>query len=187
MKRDFLERLLKALNPPKKTIDAIMAANGKDITAAKGKYADYDDIKAQLEAANATMEKFKDYEQTKADVEKYKAELKKSQEESAAKIAAMEQAAKVKDFLTGKKFVNSITRDAIAAKLGEMLKDDKSKGQGIDELFKSIVKDGKNILVDDSKPTPPVVTKMGGGKKSNGDDDAKAREVMGLPPLTSKE
>lgn len=187
MHRDFLKDLLNSNTAPEEAINAIMAANGKDIEAAKAKYADYDDVKAQLEAANATMEKFKDYEQTKAEVEKYKAELKKSQEESAAKIAAMEQAAKVKDFLAGKKFVNAITHDAIAAKLGEMLKDDKSKGQSLDELFESIVKDVAGILVDDSKPTPPVVMKIGGGGKSNGDDDAKAREVMGLPPLTSKE
>src|SRR5574344_975585 len=86
MKRDFLE----GLKLEAEVIDKIMKENGKDIESAKAKFADYDDIKQQLETANATMEKFKDYDQTKADVEKYKAELEKSQEESAAKIAAME-------------------------------------------------------------------------------------------------
>ena len=81
MKRDFLEKL----EIPAEAIDKIMAENGKDIESAKAKFTDYDDIKKQLETANATLEKFKDYDQTKADVEKYKTELEKSQKESAAK------------------------------------------------------------------------------------------------------
>jgi alanyl-tRNA synthetase len=177
MKRDFLE----SLGIPTEAIGKIMAENGKDIESTKAKYADYDDLKKQLETANETLEKFKDYDQTKADVEKYKEELKKSQEESAAKITAMERSAKVKDFLSTKKFVNEITRDAIATKMGEALGEDTSKGKNLDDIFGEITKDKSDIFKDDSKPTPPTMPQMS-GKGGMSDDDAQARAVMGLPP-----
>lgn len=177
MKRDFLE----GLNLDADVIDKIMKENGKDIEGAKAKFSDYDDIKKQLETANATLEKFKDYDQTKADVEKYKTELEKSQKESAAKIAAMERSAKVKDYLSGKKFVNDITREAIASKMGEVLGADESKGKNLDDIFAEITKDKADILKDETQPTPPVVPPMS-GKSGKSDDDAQARAVMGLPP-----
>ena len=130
MKRDFLE----SLGLESEVIDKIMKENGKDIEGAKAKFADYDDIKKQLETANATLEKFKDYDQTKADVEKYKAENKKLQEESAAKIASLERSGKVKEYLSGKTFVNKITQDAITAKMCEALGADESKGKNLDAM-----------------------------------------------------
>lgn len=178
MKRDFLE----SLGIPAEAIDKIMAENGKDIEGAKAKFADYDDIKKQLEAANATLEKFKDYDDTKAEVEKYKAENKKLQEESAAKIAAMERSAKVKDFLSGRKFVNKITQDAITAKMCEILGADESKGKSLDDLFAEITKDQADILKNDEAPAPPVVPAMGGGKKpkDGAEEDARIDAIMGL-------
>ena len=182
MKRDFLE----GLGVPAEAIDKIMAENGKDIEGAKAKFADYDDIKSQLKNANETLEKFKDYDQTKAEVEKYKAENKKLQEESAAKIAAMERSAKVRDFLSGKKFVNDITRDAIAAQMGDALAADGSKGKSLKDIFDEITKDKADILKDDDAPTPPTVPQMGGGKggkKNDGaDEDARIDAIMGLKP-----
>ena len=177
MKRDFLE----SLGIASEAIDKIMAENGKDIEGIKAKFADHEDIKKQLEAANSTLEKFKDYDQTKAEIEKYKAELEKSQKESAAKIAAMERSAKVKDYLSGKKFVNDITREAIASKMGEVLGADESKGKNLDDIFAEITKDKADILKDETQPTPPVVPPMS-GKNGKSDDDAQARAVMGLPP-----
>lgn len=177
MKRDFLE----SLGLESEVIDKIMKENGKDIEGVKAKFSDYDDIKKQLETANATLEKFKDYDQTKADVEKYKAELKKSQEESVAKIAAMERSAKVGDFLSDKKFVNSITHDAVKKQLADMLTDEKNAGKSLKDLFDEITKDQADILKDDNAPTPPVVPAMS-GKSGKSDDDAQARAVMGLPP-----
>ena len=166
MKRDFLE----GLKLDSETINEIMAENGKDIEAIKAKFADYDDIKKQLETANATLEKFKDYDQTKAEVEKYK-----------AKITAMERQAKVKDYLSDKKFVNDITREAIALKMSEMLEKDESKGKNLQDIFTELTKDKQDILKDESKATPPTVTSMG-GKNGKPDDDAQARAIMGLPP-----
>lgn len=177
MKRDFLE----SLGLESEVIDKIMKENGKDIEGVKAKFADYDETKKQLETANATLEKFKDYDQTKADVEKYKTELKKSQEESAAKIAAMERSTKVGDFLSDKKFVNSITHDAVKKQLADMLTDEKNAGKSLKDLFDEITKDKTDILKDENAPTPPVVPAMS-GKSGKSDDDAQARAVMGLPP-----
>ena len=61
MKRDFLEGLKLEAD----VIDKIMRENGKDIESVKAKYADYDDVKKQLETANATLEKFKEYDDVK--------------------------------------------------------------------------------------------------------------------------
>jgi hypothetical protein len=93
----------------------------------------------------------------------------------------MERSAKVKDFLTGKRFVNDITRDAIASKMGEMLGADESKGKSLDDIFGEITKDKTDILKDNNAPTPPLVSPMG-GKGGKSDDDAQARAVMGLAP-----
>ena len=177
MKRDFLE----GLKLDADVIDKIMAENGKDVNREKAKYADYENIKSQLEAANKTIEKFKDYDQTKAEVEKYKAENEKLQKEHAAKIAAMERSAKVKDYLSSKKFVNDITREAIATKMGEVLGADESKGKNLDDIFTELTKDKADILKDETVAKPPTVTQMG-GKSEVSNDDAMARAAMGLPP-----
>ena len=178
MKREFLESL--KIDP--ETVDKIMKENGKDIESVRAKYADYEDIKKQLETANSTLEKFKDYDQTKADVEKYKAELKKAQEESAVKIAAMERTAKVTDYLNGKKFVNKITQEAIKKSLADALADEKNAGKNLDEIFAELTKDEKNILDDSDEPNPPVIVTMKDSKSSKDDEDAKIDMIMGLNP-----
>lgn len=178
MKRDFLE----GLNLEADVIDKIMAENGKDIEREKAKFKDYDETKAKLEAANKTLEGFKDYETVKADVEKYKAESERIQQEAAVKIAEMERSAQVKEFLSGKKFVNDLTRDALAAQLSKQLAGDEAKGKSIDDLFSALTKDKTNIFVDESKPSPPVIGGMAGSVSTKDDARAKVRAVMGLPP-----
>ena len=181
MKREFLEGLkLEAT-----VIDQIMAENGKDIEREKQKTLTAQEaakeVEAQLEKANKTLEGFKDYEDTKAALEKYKAEAETAKKEAAAKIASLERSAHVKDFLSGKKFVNDITRDALAAKLTEQLGSEAAKGKSLDDLFTALTKDQKNILADDTAPTPPVQGSMKGASHA-ADERAAARAVMGLPP-----
>ncbi|MGP1459152.1 MAG: phage scaffolding protein [Treponema sp.] len=182
MKREFLE----GLKLDASVIDQIMAENGKDIEREKTKTQAAEtaakEAQAQLEKANKTLEGFNDYDQTKADIEKYKAEAETAKKEAAEKIAHLERSAQVKDFLSGKKFVNDITRDALAAKLAEQLGSDEAKGKSIDDLFTALTKDKENILVDDKKPTPPVVGGMKGAGTAPDDARAHARAVMGLPP-----
>lgn len=181
MKREFLE----GLNLEAAVIDQIMAENGKDIEREKQKtlaaQEDAKETKAQLEKANKTLEGFADHEQIKADVEKYRAEAETAKKEAAAKIASLERTAHVKDFLSGKKFINDITRDAIAAKLTEQLGSEEAKGKSLDDLFAALTKDQKNILADNTEPTPPVQGSMKGGSHA-ADERAAARAVMGLPP-----
>ena len=61
MKREFLQNFkVGDQSLPKEIIDAILDENGKDIESVKGKYADYDVIKKQLDEANRTIDGFKD-------------------------------------------------------------------------------------------------------------------------------
>jgi Phage minor structural protein GP20. len=158
MKREFLE----GLKLDADTIDRVMAENGKDIEREKTKNADRDDLKAQLDKANEALEKVKDFspEQAKTEIEKYKSELETAKKESAAKIAQMETTARVTDYLSGKKFVNSLTHDAIASKMAESLSGDDSKGKSLDDIFGVLTKDQTNILADDRAPKPPVQGSM---------------------------
>ena len=52
---------------------------------------DYDDLKAQLEKANATIEGWKDYDAIKADVAKYQQEAENAKKEAAAKVQQLEE------------------------------------------------------------------------------------------------
>ena len=143
-------------------IDKVMKMNGDDINREKAKFADYDEIKAQLEKANATLEGMKDYDNVKADVLKYQQEAEKAKAEAAAKVQQLELQGKIKDFTSTKKFVNDITREAINAKLESALNDSANKGKSIDDLFKELTDGKADILKDDSAPTPPTVPPMGG-------------------------
>lgn len=59
MKREFLQNFkVGDQSLPKEIIDAILDENGKDIESVKGKYADYDAIKKQLDEANRTIDGF---------------------------------------------------------------------------------------------------------------------------------
>lgn len=162
MKREFLD----GLKLDAAVIDQIMSENGKDIEREKQKALAAEQqvrsLTEQLEAANQTIEKFSDYDQAKADVEKYKAEAETARTQAAQKIAELERSAQIKDFLSGKKFVNDITREAIAAKLGERLTGDDAKGKSLDELLTELTKDMQNVYADEDEPKPPRVPTMGG-------------------------
>ena len=147
-------------------INTVMKLNGDDINREKAKFADYDEIKSQLEKANATIDGMKDYEAVKADVLKYQQEAEKAKAEAAAKVQQLELQGKIKDFTSTKKFVNDITREAINAQLESALNDQANKGKSIDELFKALTDGKADILKDDNAPTPPTVPPMGG----NGDN-----------------
>ena len=162
-------------------IEKVMKLNGDDINREKSKYSDYDDVQKQLEKANATIEGMKDYEDVKGKVTQYQQEAENAKKEAAAKVQQLELQAKVKDFTSGKKFVNRITQESITAKMCEALGADESKGKNLDEIFAEITKDQTDILKDDNAPTPPIVPAMG-GKGGKSDDDAQARAVMGLAP-----
>ena len=147
-------------------INTVMKLNGDDINREKSKFADYDEVKSQLEKANATLDGMKDYDEVKAKITEYQQEAEKAKAEAAAKVQQLELQGKIKDFTSTKKFVNDITREAINAQLESALNDQANKGKSIDELFKALTDGKADILKDDNAPTPPTVPPMGG----NGDN-----------------
>jgi predicted RNase H-like nuclease (RuvC/YqgF family) len=157
MKRKFLEDL----GIEKDAIDKIMAENGNDIEAAKS---DYTNLKAELEAANATI----------AERDTQLASLKdstKDNEELTKKIAALEQenkdsAAKHKSELNALKIDATVekallsykakTPKAVKAMLDvESIKLDKDGNvTGLDEQIKAIAEaDDTKYLFDSAKPS----------------------------------
>ena len=143
-------------------VDKVMKLNGDDINREKAKYSDYDDIKKQLEKANATIEGWKDYDAIKADVAKYQQEAENARKEAAAKVQQLEDKARVKDFTSSKKFVNELTRDAINAQLYDAMNDAANKGKSLDDLLKALTDGKTDIFKNDNTPTPPTVIQMAG-------------------------
>ena len=141
-------------------IDKVMKLNGDDINREKAKFSDYDDIKKQLEKANATIDGMKDYEDVKAKVTQYQQEAENAKKEAVAKVQQLELQAKIKDFTGNKKFVNDLTRDAINAQLEKALNDDANKGKSLDDLLKALTDGKTDIFKNDNAPTPPTVTQM---------------------------
>ena len=159
-------------------VEKVMKLNGDDINREKAKFSDYDDLKAQLEKANATIDGMKDYDDVKAKVTQYQQEAENAKKEAAAKVRQLELQAKIKDFTGNKKFVNDLTRDAINAQLEAALNDDNNKGKSLDDLLKALTDGKTDIFKDENIPTPPTVTTM--TSQSNKDDDSAIRAVMGL-------
>jgi hypothetical protein len=180
MKREELT----ALGLTEEQINEVMKKNGEDITREQKKFADYEDIKSQLEKASATIASMKDYDEVKAKVTEYQQQAEQAKADAEAKVHKLELQAKIKDFTSGKKFVNEITRDAINAQLESALNDDANKGKSIDELFKALTDGKSDILKNDDAPTPPEVPSMA-NRGGAADDDAQARAVMGLPPKSN--
>ena len=143
-------------------VEKVMKLNGDDINREKAKYSDYDDIKKQLEKANATIDGMKDYEEVKAKVIQYQQEAENAKKEAAAKVQQLELQAKIKDFTGNKKFVNDLTRDAINAQLEKALNDDANKGKSLDDLLKALTDGKTDIFKNDNAPTPPTVIQMAG-------------------------
>ena len=159
-------------------VEKVMKLNGDDINREKAKFSDYDDLKKQLEKANATIDSMKDYEEVKAKVIQYQQEAENAKKEAAAKVQQLELQAKIKDFTGSKKFVNDLTRDAINAQLEKALNDDANKGKSLVDLLKAITDGKTDIFKNENTPTPPTVTTM--TSQSNKDDDSAIRAVMGL-------
>ena len=143
-------------------VEKVMKLNGDDINREKSKYSDYDDIKKQLEKANATIDGMKDYEDVKAKVTQYQQEAENAKKEAAAKVQQLELQAKIKDFTGKKKFVNDLTRDAINAQLYDAMNDAANKGKALDDLLKALTDGKTDIFKDENTATPPTVIQMAG-------------------------
>ena len=162
MKKEFLV----GLGIDESAIPQIMAENGRDIEREKGKFSDYDEVKAQLKKAEDAIAGFGDVEAIKADVQKYKSEAETAKAEAEKKVKELELKSQVKEFTAGKRFVNDLTKEALEQKLFASLSEDSAKGKSINDLFGDITKDKDNILFDDKAPQPPKVGEMAGNAKT---------------------
>ena len=162
MKREDLQNL----GLTDEQINSVMKLNGDDINREKSKFADYDEIKQQLEKANATIDGMKDYDDVKASVAKYQQEAETAKKEAEAKVKRLELQAKIKDFTSDKKFVNDLTREAINAQLESALNDDANKGKSLDDLLKAITDGKEDIFREEKTATPPTMAPMGNGAQT---------------------
>ena len=93
MKREFLQNFkVGDQSLPKEIIDAILDENGKDIESVKGKYADYDAIKKQLDEANRTIDGFKDMDidAVRKEAADWKQKAEQAERDAAEKIATIQ-------------------------------------------------------------------------------------------------
>lgn len=154
MKRKFLEDL----GLEKEDIDSIMAENGKDVEKAK---ADYEDVKAQLETANATITDLKknnvDNEKLQNKVTEYETEIAKLKDEAAKKDFNY----RLEDALKGSKAKNLKALKALLDM--EKVKLEGDKFTGLEEQLTAL-KESDAYLFDAEEQQPP---QLGGFKPTN--------------------
>ncbi len=181
MTREFLKKLG---IEDKDTVDSIMAENGRDINAEKDKYADHEDIKKQLAAANKQIEDFGklDYEGVKKSAEEYKAKFEQSEKDAAEKLSKLRFDNALDTALAAEKPKNVKMLRALIETDKLKFSDTDNKIIGLDEQLKAIRKDNAFLFGEaaEEPPKPFFGGKSGGG--SAGNSTASAREIMGLPP-----
>jgi hypothetical protein len=154
MKRKFLEDL----GLEKEDIDSIMAENGKDVEKAK---ADYEDVKAQLETANATITDLKknnvDNEKLQNKVTEYETEIAKLKDEAAKKDFNY----RLEDALKGSKAKNLKALKALLDM--DKVKLEGDKFTGLEEQLTAL-KESDAYLFDAEEQQPP---QLGGFKPTN--------------------
>ena len=154
MKRKFLEDL----GLEKEDIDSIMAENGKDVEKAK---ADYEDVKDQLETANATITDLKknnvDNEKLQNKVTEYETEIAKLKDEAAKKDFNY----RLEDALKGSKAKNLKALKALLDM--DKVKLEGDKFTGLEEQLTAL-KESDAYLFDAEEQQPP---QLGGFKPTN--------------------
>lgn len=173
MKREFLQNIkVGDAALPKEVIDLIMEENGRDIEAAKGKFSDYDTIKAQLSEAQATIQGFKDQGQ---DIEAVRAKATEWENKYNQAIAAHAEEKAENDFMAD--IVAEINRrkgrnkDAIIGAMGkermDTLRKSKNRREDIKSEFDAFEKDNA-YLFGDGSPTPPPYAPGAGSQNMGG-------------------
>lgn len=158
MKRDFLT----GLGIAEDVIDKIMAENGKDIEGAKSKYADYDSIKTQLEAANTKIEEFGklDFDGVKKMADDYKAQLDQSKADAEKQIADLKFNHHLESALTSAKAKNNKLVGTLLDR-EKLSLDNEGNIKGLDEQLAKI-KTENSYLFDDVQSPEPQPQFLGG-------------------------
>lgn len=189
------DKFLKSLGLTDEVIKTVLEQSNKELEAEKKKTeatnASLSELQSKLDTALKTA---KDASKTQ---EAYKALQEASSKTTAelnSKIALLERTGQVKDYLSSKKFINNITRDAISDKLVTLLGSEEAKGHNLDTLFNQVVKGQENIFAQEAV-APPAITSMTGGvigsNSTSGassvlDDVATMRSICGLPPIQER-
>ena len=164
MKTEFLQNLkIGDQTLSKEIIDTIMAENGKDIEAAKKPFADYENLKAQLQAAKDGLKAFDgvDVNNLKGQISKLQGDLAAKDAEWQAKLDGMAFDGRIKDAITGAKGKNA---KAIAALLDmDALKASKNQEADIKAALDTLKKDN-GYLFDDASTPPPYASGTGRSK-----------------------
>lgn len=155
MKREFLQNFKvgdQAL--PKEIIDAIMDENGRDIEAAKKPFADYEAVKAQLQAAKDGLEAFKsvDVDKLQGKIQELTGQLADKDREWQDKLEGMAFDGRIRDAITAAKGRNA---KAIAALLDvDALRASKNQETDIRAALEALKKD--NGYLFESETPPPL-------------------------------
>lgn len=183
MKREFLANLkIGDTALTKEIIDAIMEENGKDIENAK---ADFANVQAQLNTAQAALKKFEgiSVDELKGEITKLQSELKSKDDEYKKQIADRDFEDILKSQIAEMKGRNA---KAVRALLDiDALKASHNQAQDIKTALETVKKEADYLFASDEQ-APPFSTGAGTHSTSgNGhaDDIAKFRAAMGLKPV----
>lgn len=117
-----------------------------------------DEYKTSLEKVQGELEGFKDVnvEELKGQITTLTTQLQGEKAARAKDAALVELEKNVDTFLSGKKFVNPITQDALRKSLMDELDKDTAKGKSIADIFTGLITDAEgkqmeNILVDEEQ------------------------------------
>lgn len=164
MKREFLQNFKvgdQAL--PKEIIDTIMDENGRDIEAAKKPFADYEAVKAQLQAAKDGLEAFKgvDVDKLQGKIQELTGQLADKDREWQDKLDGMAFDGRIKGAITAAKGRNA---KAIAALLDvDTLRASKNQETDIRAALEALKKDNGYLFESETPPPYSNGTGTNGG------------------------
>lgn len=168
----------------------------KQVSAEIGKaFVSKTDFNAKNDALKTAQGELKAAQDTMAELEKAKgnaAELQKQidqykqaeaeRQEAERQAAARAEIAGRFDKARGEReFSHEYIRSGVLADFEKALADDANKGKGDAEIFDALTKDKDGIF---KSMNPPAVMRGAGGLTDAEIDDAKVRQIMGLPPKT---
>ena len=148
---------------PKEIIDVIMDENGRDIEAAKKPFADYEAMKAQLQAAKDGLEAFKgvDVDKLQGKIQELTGQLADKDREWQAKLDGMAFDGRIRDAITAAKGRNA---KAIAALLDvDALRASKNQETDIRAALEALKKDNGYLFESETPPPYSNGTGTNGG------------------------
>lgn len=182
MKREFLQNFKIGDQPlPKEVIDQIMDENGRDIEAAKKPYADYEDIKSQLQTARDGLKAFEgvDVKDLQGQITKLQGDLATKDKEMQAKLDGLEFEGALKEAISAAKGRNA---KAIMALLDvETLKKSKNRTDDIKTALEGLKKDS-GYLFENEQETPPPYAAGAGSYGVGGTTDGVTAAFAALNP-----